>query len=104
MSSTYLYSDNDTTYDMSVSSTGTVLSYTDITTRVPLPSIQANANKYLKVRNDGLNLEWDDVQLGSNVDIILDERTTSNPPSILFADSNGTEYNCGINMYRDATN
>jgi len=104
MSSTYLYADNDTTYDMSVSSTGTVLSYTDITTRIPLPSIQAKANKYLKVRNDGLNLEWDDVVIQSGVDLILDERTTSNPPSILFEDSNGTEYNTGINMYRDVAN
>jgi|688.fasta_scaffold15466_10 hypothetical protein len=104
MSSTYLYSDNDTTYDMSVSSTGTVLSYTDITTRVPLPSIQANANKYLKVRNDGKNLEWDDVVLSGGIDLILDERTASNPPSILFEDAGGTQYNTGINMYRDTTN
>lgn len=104
MSSTYLYSDNDTTYDMSVSSTGTVLSYTDITTRVPLPSIQANANKYLKVRNDGQNLEWAEVEIGGGLELILDERTTSNPPSVCFEDTSGTKYNTGINMYRDTTN
>ena len=78
MSSTYLYADNDTTYDMNVSSTGTVLSYTDITTRVPLPSIQANANKYLKVRNDVLNLEWDE-PLCDSLKIIFDEKTTTSP-------------------------
>lgn len=104
MSSTYLYSDNDTTYDMSVSSTGTVLSYTDITTRVPLPSIQANANKYLKVRNDGQNLEWAEVEIGGGLELILDERTTSDPPSVCFEDTSGTKYNTGINMYRDSTN
>lgn len=104
MSSTYLYSDNDTTYDMSVSSTGTVLSYTDITTRVPLPSIQANPNKYLKVRNDGQNLEWAEVEIGGGLELILDERTTSNPPSVCFEDAVGTKYNTGINMYRDNVN
>jgi len=104
MSSTYLYSDNDTTYDMSVSSTGTVLSYSDITTRVPLPSIQANANKYLKVRNDGQNLEWAEVEIGGGLELILDERTASNPPSVCFEDTSGTKYNTGINMYRDTSN
>lgn len=104
MSSTYLYTDNDVTYDMTVSSTGTVLSYDDITTRIPLPSIQANANKYLKVRNDGKNLEWAEVEIGGGLELILDERTTSNPPSVCFEDTSGTKYNTGINMYRDTTN
>ncbi len=89
---------------MSVSSTGTVLSYTDITTRVPLPSIQANANKYLKVRNDGQNLEWAEVEIGGGLELILDERTVSNPPSVCFEDALGTKYNTGINMYRDNVN
>jgi hypothetical protein len=104
MSSTYLYSDNDAIYDMSVSSTGEVLSYTDITTQLPLPSTEANANKYLKVRNDGQNLEWAEMELAGGLELILDERTTSNPPSVCFEDTNGTQYNTGINMYRDTSN
>jgi hypothetical protein len=104
MSSTYLYSDNATIYDMSVSSTGDILSYTDITTQLPLPSTEANANKYLKVRNDGQNLEWAEMELAGGLELILDERTASNPPSICFEDTAGTQYNTGINMYKDTSN